>query len=252
MRIETTSLTQAEQRFLEENGRLVLGQSSSRNSVKLALLLEEGAVCSYLDTIREDLGTDKNDVAASLLMKRLGFLAVNCFMSMSAYDKTFKIDPENIWLDSFYDKGAWLPKIRFSYLEVETAPSLDRSSWRTRHFSSLFQGLFDPLIERVAKEAKISRQTLWENVMLYVYWLYETVLPKLDVTEHAIEDFQALLDAPASLFGMNRNPATTFYSEKVFVEKHQAKIRVRKTCCFYYQTNTSAARCSTCPLECKV
>ncbi|MGD6832468.1 IucA/IucC family C-terminal-domain containing protein [Sutcliffiella halmapala] len=252
MRIETTSLKQAEQRFLEENGRLVVGQSSSRNSVKLSSLLEEGAVHLYLDTIRENLGTDKNDVAASLMMKRLGFLAVNCFMSMSAFNKTLQIDPENIWLDSFYDKGTWLPKIRFTELEVEEAPSKGRSDWRTRHLSSLFQGLFVPLIEQVAKEAKISRQTLWENVMVYVYWLYETVLPKLDVTEHATEDFQALLDAPASLFGMNRNPGATFYSEKVYVEKHQAKIRVRKTCCFYYQTNTSGARCSTCPLECKV
>jgi ferric iron reductase protein FhuF len=107
-------------------------------------------------------------------------------------------------------------------------------------------------MEQVAKEAKISRQTLWENVMLYVYWLYETVLPKLGETEFADEDFQALLDAPASFFGMNRNPAATFYSEKVYVEKHQATMRVRKTCCFYYQTNSSGARCSTCPLECRV
>lgn len=252
MRIETTILRHTEQRFLEENGRLVVGRSSSPNSVKLASLLEEGAVCAYLDTIREDLGTDKNDVAASMMLKRLGFLAVNCLLSMSAFNKTLKIDPENIWLDSFYDKGTWLPKIRFYEIEMEEAPSEGRSDWRTRHFNSLFQGLFVPLIEQVAKEAKVSRQTLWENVMLYVYWLYETILPKLDVTEHATEDFQALLDAPSSLFGMNRNPAVTFYSEKVFVEKHQANIRVRKTCCFYYQTNTSGARCSTCPLECKV
>jgi ferric iron reductase protein FhuF len=252
MRIETTSLTHTEQRFLEENGRLVVGDSSARESVKLSSLLEEGAVCAYLDKRQEDLGTDKNDVAASLLLKRLGFLAVNCLLSMSTYDKTFKINPERIWLDSSYDKGIWLPKIRFNELEVDAAPLIGRSEWRTRHFTSLFQGLYVPLIERVAKEAKISRQTLWENVMLYVYWLYETVLPKLEVTEHATEDFKALLEAPASLFEMNRNPAATFYSEKVYVEKHQAKIRVRKTCCFYYQTNTSGARCSTCPLECKV
>ncbi|MBM7618182.1 ferric iron reductase protein FhuF [Bacillus tianshenii] len=252
MRLETESLNHAEQRFLEENGRLVVGSASSQNSVKLASLLEEGAVCSYLATIREDLGTDKNDVAASLLMKRLGFLAVNCLMSMSAYNKTFKIDSGNIWIDSSMDNGTWLPKIRFSVLEVEAAPAIDRNDWRTRHFYSLFKGLYMPLIERIAKDAKVSRQTLWENVMLYVYWLYETILPKIGETKYAEEDFLALLEAPASFFGMNRNPAASFYSDKIYVEKQQAEIRVRSTCCFYYQANASGSRCSTCPLECKV
>lgn len=249
--IVSNTLTKKELVFLEENGRLLVGEPIDTNTIQLSYLIENEA-STYFTSIQEALGYQKNDVTASMFMKRLGFLAVNCFFSMTAFNKALIVHPENIWIDSCFEKDVWLPKIRFCKLEVEEAPLENREAWREKHFKRLFFDLYVPLIKRVSKDAKISRQTLWENVMLYIYWLYETVLPKLNVATNLKEDFQSLLEAPSFLFGMNRNPASYFYNEKVFIEKHQAEMRVRTTCCYYYQTNKEGARCSTCPLDCKV
>ncbi|WP_223701407.1 IucA/IucC family C-terminal-domain containing protein [Sutcliffiella deserti] len=244
------NLTITEQDFLKDNCRLTVGEQVNKPTISLSSLIEHGTK-DYLSSIQGALGANQLDVAASLLMKRLGFIAVNCFYSMTAFDKALKVAPENIWIDSSFEKKVWLPKIRFYQLKAVEPMFGERDKWREATFKQLFQTVYAPLIEQLAKDAKVSRQTLWENVMLYIYWLYETVLPKMNVTTNLQEDFQSLLQAPPSIFNMNRNPAAFFYKEKTFVKKHQTDLRVRTTCCFYYKANKEGSHCSTCPLECK-
>jgi ferric iron reductase protein FhuF len=247
-----STLTQQEFRFLEESCRFTAGEAEVDETVSISMLINNGTK-EYLEKVQEDLGTDEMDVAASLLMKRLGFLAVNCLFSMTAFNKALKMDPSAIWIDSYVENGIWLPKLRYKEVHVTEAPECNREEWRQHHYKELFGGIITPLIDRMAKEAKVSRQTLWENVMVYVYWLYETVLQKLEINEAELEeDFASLRAADPSFFGMNRNPAAAFYKPKTFVERHQAEIRVRSTCCYYYKTNEAGTRCSTCPLDCKV
>ncbi|WP_078379068.1 IucA/IucC family C-terminal-domain containing protein [Sutcliffiella halmapala] len=243
-------LTKDELSFLQENGRFAVGADFKGETVQLSALIENGTL-DYLKSIQAALHAEKNDVTGSLLMKRLAFLAVNCLFSMTAFNKAIDVKPENIWIDSTVNNDIWLPKIRFKELKVVEAPSENREAWRKEIFVQLFQEVYAPLIEQLKKDAKVSRQTLWENVMLYIYWLYETVLPKLEQSTYLEEDFQSLLKASPHMFEMKRNPASQFYKEKTFVQKHQAEIRVRTTCCFYYRANDAGAHCSTCPLDCK-
>ncbi|KMJ58882.1 hypothetical protein AB685_07335 [Bacillus sp. LL01] len=248
-----STLTKQEFRFLEESCRFVAGEAQVEDTVSLHSLIHDGTE-AYLMKVQHALGTDEMDVAASLLMKRLGFLAVNCLLSMTAFNKTLKVDPSTIWIDSYVENDIWLPKLRYTEVQaVEVTSFENREAWRQRHFEELFGGIFAPLINRMAKEAKVSRQTLWENVMLYIYWMYESILPNLEMdTPDQEEDFASLLKADPVVFGLKRNPSAAFYKPKTFVEQHQAEIRVRTTCCYYYKTNSEGSRCSTCPLNCKV
>ncbi|QFT90504.1 Ferric iron reductase FhuF-like transporter [Bacillus sp. THAF10] len=246
-----STLTKQEFRFLEESCRFVAGDAKVEETISLSTLIHEGTVV-YLNKVKLSLGTNDLDVAASLLMKRLGFLAVNCLVTMTVFNKTMKLNAKDIWIDSYVENDIWLPKLRYTNLLVEEAPSHNREGWRQRHFEALFGGIFTPLINRMAQEAKVSRQTLWENVMLYVYWMYESVLPNLELdAPYQEEDFTSLCQANPSIFGMRRNPAATFYKPKTFVEKHQTHIRVRTTCCYYYKTTEEGTKCSTCPLNCE-
>ncbi|MCM3618911.1 (2Fe-2S)-binding protein [Sutcliffiella horikoshii] len=248
-----STLTQQEFRFLEESCRFVAGEAEVEDTISLHSLIHDGTE-EYLLKVQDALGTDEMDVAASLLMKRLGFLAVNCLLSMSAFNKTLKVDPSTIWIDSCIENDIWLPKLRYTKVQALEAGTFEiREAWRQHHFEELFGGIFSPLINRMAKEAKVSRQTLWENVVLYVYWMYESILPNLEMDmPYQEEDFSSLLEADPAYFGMRRNPAATFYKPKTFVEKHQAEMRVRTTCCYYYKTNSEGSRCSTCPLNCNM
>lgn len=247
------TLTKQEFRFLEESCRFVAGEAEVEDTISLHSLIHDGTE-AYLLKVQEALGTDEMDVAASLLMKRLGFLAVNCLLSMSAFNKTLKVDPSTIWIDSYVENDVWLPKLRYTKVQaVEVTAYNTREEWRVQHFKELFHDLFAPLIQRMSKVAKVSRQTLWENIVLYIYWMYESILPNIELdTPYQEEDFKSLLEANPALFGMKRNPAATFYNPKTFVEQHQAEMRMRTTCCYYYKTNSEGARCSTCPLNCNV
>ncbi|CAG9620809.1 IucA/IucC family C-terminal-domain containing protein [Sutcliffiella rhizosphaerae] len=247
-----SSLTKQEFRFLEESCRFITGETEVEDTISLHDLIHNGSI-DYLEKVKNVLGTDELDVAASLLMKRLGFLTVNYLLSMSAFNKTIKVDSAEIWIDSFVENNSWLPKLRYTNVEAVVAPADDREAWRLSHFDELFGGIITPLINRMAKETKVSRQTLWENIMLYVYWMYESILPNLDIeAPNQEEDFASLRKANPAIFGMRRNPAATFYKPKTYVEQHQAEIRVRTTCCYYYKTTSEGTRCSTCPLDCKI
>jgi hypothetical protein len=98
------TLTKQEFRFLEESCRFVAGETEVEDTISLHSLIHDGTE-TYLLKVQDALGTDEMDVAASLLMKRLGFLAVNCLLSMSAFNKTLKVDPSTIWIDCYVERG---------------------------------------------------------------------------------------------------------------------------------------------------
>ncbi|MDX5474851.1 MAG: (2Fe-2S)-binding protein [Bacillaceae bacterium] len=206
--------------------------------------LLNGEMDSYLQTIQPYVNAPNKKVAASLLVKRLSFLAVNVLYVMSVTNKKIEINPDHIQIVSHFDGDTWLPKFRFESLRITSIE--DREWERKKVLEQLFKEIFTPIINMLSKEAKVPRTTLWENVMIYIYWLYESVIPET----HG--DFQALLEADGSLFDMNHNVAATSYSTKKYVKPIDATVRVRKTCCFYYETNEKASHCKTCPLRCNV
>lgn len=241
------NLTNAELQFLEEKCRLTTKKSKSSLSVKD--LMEEGSL-QFLKHIQPYIGSDKDYVTASLLMKRLALLSVNVLLSFSAYNKIMELKPETIHIDDYIEKELWLPKIRFEPLHMkEIVEEVGaREEARDQLFKILFFDIYTPIIERLSKVANVSRFTLWENVMIYIYWLYETLLPSIG-KEDIAGDFEALQYAPSQWFGLNKNPVKYFYSVKGTVA--EKAIRSRKTCCFYYETNEEKSRCKTCPLACR-
>ncbi len=55
------------------------------------------------------------------------------------------------------------------------------------------------------------------------------------------DDFAYLVHkAPGALFGEIQNPFVPFYTEA-------PAVRMRKTCCFYFQVSTSGEYCTVCP-----
>ena len=206
--------------------------------------LLNGEIDSYLQTIQPHVNAPNKKVTASLLVKRLSFLAVNVLYTMSVTNKKMDLNLDDIQLVSHFEGDTWLPKFRFEPLSMTSIAN--RECERKEVFEQLFKEIFTPFINMLSKEVKVPRTTLWENVMIYIYWLYETVIPEKQ------NDFQALLEADGNLFDMNRNVAVASYSTKRYVKPIDATVRVRKTCCFYYETNEKASHCKTCPLRCNV
>ena len=110
-------------------------------------------------------------------------------------------------------------------------------------------------MDAISKSAKISKMILWENVAVYIFWLYEKILSQAEdheVKERAQEDFSFLIEtAIGKLFGRyHSNPIAGFHTEPVYQEESDTYIRIRKTCCFSYLLKDKGSYCKTCPRTC--
>ncbi|WP_088009078.1 (2Fe-2S)-binding protein [Indiicoccus explosivorum] len=190
---------------------------------------------SFLETVGPALQTDEARVAGSQLVKRLGYLlTLPALFAAASADKLIPV--RTGFLVPAEEDGKWLPKLLLP--EPAAADRINDDQFRAYTWD-LFAGLA-PIVRAVSEAANVPRPVLWENIAIYVYWLYEK---KLADCSQAAADFQWLLHGlPGEAFGERRNPLKTFYREKP-----EGEVRTRKTCCFYYEGAGCGSYCGTCP-----
>jgi ferric iron reductase protein FhuF len=206
----------------------------------------------FLSRLKQEIGTTSDKVAASIFMKRYAFLAVIYLYAMTVWNKHINIGFSNISLESQKQDGLWLPSFYFKNLTCTKVDSIFRNDWRHTVVKELFANHLFLLINRLVQETNISKYILLENIAVYIFWLYESVLEKHEdamVKKRAADDFNYIIkDAEGDLFGTNtKNPLTRYFSKPIFIEKYCQEIRVRKTCCFSCRLNKNPKTCRTCP-----
>ncbi|MGE8078717.1 siderophore-iron reductase FhuF [Peribacillus loiseleuriae] len=236
--------------------RLTTSKTDSSLSVQIKDLLHESALKKYLEIVGSRIQAPNDKVTASLFVKRYAFLSVIYLYAMSAWNEKLSISYENVSIETDDNETLWLPSFRLATLKTETFEE-DRDKWRKNCLESLFKEHFLPLIDCLARTTKVSKLILWENIAVYIYWLYETVLVEEGVQEaiknRAQDDFQFIVfQDSADMFGNDlKNPLTRYYNERIYIEELGKEVRPRKTCCLSYLT-INKQRCQTCPHNCKL
>ncbi|NHC39309.1 siderophore-iron reductase FhuF [Bacillus sp. MM2020_1] len=218
---------------------------SLKQSFNVTDLLDESFLKDFLKNLSSAITAPSEKVAASIFIKRYAFLAVMSLYAMTAWNKKINVSLENIKMELPEQGKDWLPGIALKDAALQDWDGNDRSEWRASILNDLFANNIYPLIFQLEKTVGISKLILWENIAVYVFWLYETELKDYD---RAAEDFHYLIsEAQGSLFGSyNLNPLQKYFAEKTYLEECDAEVRVRKTCCFTYQLPADK-RCKTCP-----
>jgi ferric iron reductase protein FhuF len=231
--------------------RLSTEATDSPLSVRLDQLLREDRLTAYLEMLKERIHAPNKAVAASMFMKRYSFLLALSLYAMSVWNKRIHFDFKNIWMESKDETEVWMPTFRFETLEYTKADN-DRQSWRKQVIVDLFANHTYSLVEMLADVSKLSKWILWENIAIYIFWLYESLMEDekfAAIRDRLLADFYFIVqEAEGSLFGaFHKNPLSRFWKEKMFSTELQKEIRVRTTCCLYYQTTKDGAHCQTCP-----
>lgn len=227
-----------------ETYRLSTAPTNSPLSIRLVdRLSEDSVLIDYVAKVSDRIGAANDAVAASMLIKRYSFLVAMSLYAMSVWNKRLVLSPERIWMETDDHDDRWLPTFRFEEPKTEICTGC-RDQWREETVRQLFAVQLFPLIEKLRKITKISAHILWENIAIYIYWLYETLMNDetlAHVHEQLCDDFHYLVnDADGALFGTPRqNPLKRFW-------KGDANSRQRSTCCLYYQTD-GGSHCQTCP-----
>jgi ferric iron reductase protein FhuF len=233
----------AEERKVLETYRLSTVQTNSPLSIRLDRLFEDSVLIDYVAKVRDRLGAANDAVAASMLIKRYSFLVAMSLYAMSVWNKRLVLSPEQIWMETDDHAAMWMPTFRFEKLEAEVCTSC-RSQWREETVLRLFAKHVFPLITKLQKTTKISSYILWENIAVYIYWIYETLLNDEAIAHihpRLRDDFRFLVyEAGGELFGTpQHNPLKRFW-------KGNTSVKQRTTCCLYYQTE-GGTHCHTCP-----
>lgn len=212
----------------------------------VADLMDKKFLTDFMKKLSYSIGAPSEKTAASIFIKRYAFIAVISLYAMTVIDKKMNVSLENIQMEEAERGKDWLPLIALKDQTFEEWNGEDREEWRKNIFRDLFANNIYPLIEIFEKTFNISRLILWENIAVYLFWLYETELKDLPI---ALEDFSYLIiEAEGKLFGRyNHNPLQKYYTEKRLIESVEEEVRIRKTCCFTYQLESSPKRCKTCP-----
>ncbi|MED4225369.1 siderophore-iron reductase FhuF [Neobacillus cucumis] len=182
-----------------------------------------------------------------MLIKRHAFIAVLSLYVMSKWNKQLNMSLNNIKME-FPEQGQnWLPSLSLEDDRAQTWNGHHRHEWRKQILTSLFAENIDPLIRQLEKSTGITRVILWENIAVYLFWLYETELKDhKDATVNG--DFTYLLfGAEGSIFGTySLNPLQRYFGDPANMINYNNEVRMRSTCCFSYQLK-ARNRCKTCP-----
>lgn len=247
-----SKLSKQEQEELSEYRLSFIGDK--KEAIHTLEFLDPLFLEKYLQELSLKIGSPSLKVTASIFMKRYAFLAVIGLFAMSRWDKRIDLSMKNVWLENASNSFIWLPAFSLDNPVAIELDSPERDEWRKSVIEELFSQHISLLIEQLKKVTKISKLILWENIAVYLFWLYETVLSEAgdEKRQQTIQsDFKFIFTmVDGQLFGQyNLNPLAKYnHPKKHFVETNE-DIRIRKTCCFSYKLGSSMKRCKTCPCQ---
>lgn len=234
---------------LVQSFRITLNHSNDSLTFPSRNLLNNEFVSELIEKLQDVYKVTEPYVIASQFMKRYSFMIVVPYLfSLSMWNKQLEIDLDKVTFQSMMENEHWLPRLQIQTLDVTMPSESSREEWRRAALEKLFKDHLDGIIKVLAPVGKISRQVLWENTAVYIFWIYE-IMAKENKSEQIKNDFEYLLKADGSLFGdYSYNPIAKFYTEK----SSEEEVRTRKTCCFYNRLPGVTDSCSTCPVTCRL
>lgn len=210
--------------------------------------MDESTLRVELLWIQQTMEAANLRAAASMLAKRYSFVAVAALYSFIVFQKKINASTENVLLHTEDAETMWLPKVFISEIETIEVTEGNRKILLDELLDELFAHQIEPIWSALRKVTKISKLTLWENVAVYIHWLYDLLLENEEIDNVEVQKVlqYVLEEAEGHQFGSyHHNPLPQY------VEKQKQEVRVRQTCCLSYQTGAKETYCRTCPVICK-
>jgi ferric iron reductase protein FhuF len=214
-------------------------------------LTDEKKCKKYLERLTILLHSPSMMITASQFIKRYSFLIVAPSLhAMTMFNKGLNLAIHQVSLESSAEHP-WLSHISTTELQITAPVAGKREVWRDQIIKGLFAEHLAILLRTISQAANIPMTILWENIAVRVYSLYEKKMgdgASVEVRSRIREDYEYLIHAaPAALFDTKKNPLSQYYGHTCAVTSAKPPIRIRKTCCFYYEVSSIREYCLGCP-----
>lgn len=246
-------LNKKEQSELAEKFRCTF-KDNSLYRLSPSSCMDESTLRVELLWVQQTMEAANLRAAASMLAKRYSFVAVAALYSFIVFQKKINASTENVLLHTEDAETMWLPKVFISEIETIEVTEGNRKILLDELLDELFAHQIEPIWSALCKVTKISKLTLWENVAVYIHWLYDLLLANEEIDNVEVQKVlqYVLEEAEGHQFGSyHHNPLARYSPLPQYVEKQKQEVRVRQTCCLSYQTGAKETYCRTCPVICK-
>ncbi|MBO0602795.1 (2Fe-2S)-binding protein [Sporosarcina sp. E16_3] len=192
-------------------------------------LITPGTRQGTLIDMKEVLDAPNLAVTASIIGKRIGFLAAIFTYAYLQYGIKYKIDVNKIACLKSDVNENWVPDYYLGHADVvEDEDEID-AEWIA---TNVYGKLLAPIIDSLSTVKGLSRKVLLENCYVYMVWIFEK--KQVDKTI-----FHKLLEIPAEYFGTGLCHPMRLFND------HSTN---RTTCCLNYQLRNEVKHCKGCPL----
>lgn len=245
-------LSKAEWETLAQFGLKHQSQAQVEHSIESIDLLDREKCLAILEHIMPSLGAPDLKVTASLVIKRIAFLALApTLYAMSIYNKGLNLAINNSVFEHQLDNRLWKNGTPIKNTGVSLVLD-NRTMWRDDVLRQVFTGHLTQLVQMFHQTTGVAERILWENIAVRVFSIYERRILNHatgKVKTRAETDFSYLLDAKThKIYGLDENPLIRFYRKTMMFGDPPKPVRMRRTCCFYYQATEPEVYCSNCPL----
>jgi ferric iron reductase protein FhuF len=241
--------------YLEVNFRYAAVHSE--DMIDAVKLLDEKLLLSNLNTLKSQISASSLVTAASQFSKRYAFLLTTVGLyTMTMWNKGLNLSLEHTLLTLPKKDNGDFPKVTVDDSSLFLADEAHRKAWRDVLIKTIFSGNLSKVWKSLHAVSKVPMPILWENTAVYIFWLYETKMREegtnQEVSQRIKEDLHYLVtEAAGELFGEKENPLTKYYTKNCTKFCNEEPMRMRKTCCLYYQLTDkeNAVYCKTCPKQ---
>ncbi|RXJ02532.1 hypothetical protein DS745_06050 [Anaerobacillus alkaliphilus] len=218
-------------------------------SVTLSKFNERAVLKDFIDNYGSKIKALNTQVPATYFCTAYGWFLAAIQYGISYYDTVFQVTLENIELQMYYIQEYDSYGICFRIVDP-TEKTINNDDRKT-FLEQLYKNNAVPLVELFATTTGVRLKDLYGQLSIGLYHGYDLMVAQAQTDELKTivhSDFNMLtkeLD-PAS-FNSRKNPLNISYRMIESPRDEGKMLRMKPTCCLYYQTEGAPSKCYGCP-----
>jgi hypothetical protein len=221
-------------------------------SVRLSDFNNKEVINDFIDNYGEKIKALNSEVAATYFCSAYGWMLSGLQYVLSHYDTALNTSLSNIELQMYYDKEHNYYGIGFRFIDCKDAPlSTERKQWRRDVLEKLYSTNVAPLVNLFHEATNVRLRDLYGQLSIGIYNGYDRVVEICQSVEEKAkikDDFHFLTkELSPTIFNLKKNPFNISFSMIESPREEGVTIRMKPSCCLYYQTEGATTKCYGCP-----
>lgn len=238
--------------ILESNFFLYCGdQKHIHNELTLGEMLGSENTVPFLEEYGKLIKACSLDVSATYFCGMFGMTCSAYISMLSLYNVAIPVTTDHLNIQFYRNEQYHFDNIAFKLTSEEWNEGEGSESWRRTQIEDFFRTIVTPTLEQISEVAGIRIRELWGQLVVGLDFGFNKGLglaKTKDQEARLRSDYNWLTnDASPTVFNSKKNALNFPYMKVENPQDPNDFLRIKPTCCLYYQTEGAKNKCYTCP-----